>query len=557
MSSLNYLKAVLRRSLRLKNWSGAQLVIISFCLLLFSWSVQLINTHYNGYFLEYTGHTQYHTDDVPQANIIHSWQNGNRDGAIVGDDNWIIKYPIYLLTNNLNIEPTKRLFLNSFITLAITALVLVIGFYILAKTYLKDRTKQVLSVLTATLLTGSLSEVAFGIIKIPNSRNIEIAVFILILAIIAGYERNTLTINRKSCFGLVLLAALVMANDPMFVFIGAVPIAAICLLFWFFGKNSLKINKIFFATLLSLPLYLIVKKIIIFVLPMELYHHRPRLESYEGIVAKMDYLVAEASKLLSLDIFKREIYSLSTLKVILSFALVLMIIGSVIHYLRHEKIYFSPIKEAGIIVFVIILWSVAAISNSSTQSARYLIVVPFLLYSLSIFLYKVLPLRRQVYSIFSLVVAIWLISLFANVRAIAQGNHQVPNAANYQVINAIEEKGLKKGYAEFWAAPINTYLSNQSINFVPITCENEVNNPKVGIMNILMEASAFSKPADRTFILYTPEMKALSLCSLENLKQQFGEIDERVAIENTRYELLIYDRDIAKQMPIYKLEELQ
>ncbi len=253
-----------------------QVFLLALIVVLAVWTLRLVNIHYNGYFLGYTGITNYHSDDTAQANILWEWQNGFRGGAVVGDDNWIIKFPLYIFTNNLPIQPIRRLFLNSLITIYITAGLMMLAIYGFSKLLIAgDKNKQKLTIIFTSLVLACIGQEAFGVIKMPNSRNIELGIFMLLLLALLIYELKPKLFKAKKklkIFGLIIVVGVLCANDPMFIYLGLVPLALLVMIRYFFINQKLNVT-IKYITFISSGLVatFFFKKLIPLLLPLTFY----------------------------------------------------------------------------------------------------------------------------------------------------------------------------------------------------------------------------------------------------------------------------------------------
>lgn len=152
MNKQHRLKSYYKKLIKLvEKASLKRILLLTLVIVLAVWTLRLVQVHYNGYPLGYAGISDYHSDDTALANILWQWQKGFRGGAVVGDDNWIIKYPLYFFTNNLPIQPIQRLFLNSLTTLYITAILMVLAIYGFTKLLISNKNKQKLSLVLAGL----------------------------------------------------------------------------------------------------------------------------------------------------------------------------------------------------------------------------------------------------------------------------------------------------------------------------------------------------------------------------------------------------------------------
>jgi hypothetical protein len=107
--------------------------------------------------------------------------------------------------------------------------------------------------------------------------------------------------------------------------------------------------------------------------------------------------------------------------------------------------------------FVVLIFLVSNQVNGAI-SARYLILVPFYGAISLALLFRSMPNAR----VQLLFIAVLLTSIAFNAlpeaKSLAHG-YQNPNARNYAIIRVADQRGLTKGFGDYWDAPINTYLS--------------------------------------------------------------------------------------------------
>ena len=119
----------------------------------------------------------------------------------------------------------------------------------------------------------------------------------------------------------------------------------------------------------------------------------------------------------------------------------------------------------------------------------------------------------------------------------------VGNSANYAIIHAVQSEGLTKGYASYWQANINTYLSGGKQTFLPSLCGDKGKTVK---FKWLIDGAQFNKSASRSFYLIDPGFPAPGICSQKQLVDQFGKPQKIIKVLDKS--ILVYDYDISSKI---------
>jgi hypothetical protein len=117
-----------------------------------------------------------------------------------------------------------------------------------------------------------------------------------------------------------------------------------------------------------------------------------------------------------------------------------------------------------------------------------------------------------------------------------------PNARELQIIDAVRDRGLSRGYGDFWDANIVTYLSSFDIDLVPVGCAEGRTASYVWFV----DSNRFAPRADRSFFVTTDHPNR-STCPTDQVVAQFGSPIDRIQLSGTR-EVLIFDHDIGEDI---------
>lgn len=529
-----------------------QVFLLSLVILLSVWTLRLVQTHYNGYFLGYTGITNYHSDDTAQANILWEWQNGYKGGAVVGDDNWIIKYPIYIFTNNLPIQPIWRLFLNSLITTYITAGLMMIAIYGFSKLLIAgNKNKQKLTVLLTSLVLASIGQEAFGVIKMPNSRNIELGIFMLLTFALLAYElKPKLFKNNKKLklIGLIVMIGILCANDPMFIYLGLAPLGLLVVIRYFFVNQKLSTTVKYLAFMFFGLIVTFLFKKLILLLPLNFAHHEGKLIQPDVVFKNLPELIESNMRILGVNVFDTlEHFSKAWF---LYSSIIAIIVVLSIWAVFFKTIIKDKFKGPVTISYVALLWvwiplvySFSTLSDPPSATGRYLILLNALFIVSLILLFSITNKRRQLIALGGMIFILLTIVLIKNTKSLL--NHGLPNGNNFTIIKAVEDEGLTKGYAGLFTAGINDYLSNHKVNIAPVLCRNS----KLVNHDIFINKDRVKEATNQSFFIYKTNGPSETIdCSPEVLVPQFGDPAKVIPVMNGDAIIAIYDYDIGNNI---------
>jgi len=122
-------------------------------------------------------------------------------------------------------------------------------------------------------------------------------------------------------------------------------------------------------------------------------------------------------------------------------------------------------------------------------------------------------------------------------------------ATNDTVIRAVEKAGYTKGYATFWNANLNTYLSDREVLFLPLTSQHGDGPVKY---DFLINTPDFDVPATSTFFYVAPGADE-NRPHDEAVAWWIDALGRPTRIETlpTGGTLLLYNRDIGADLPLW------
>ena len=118
------------------------------------------------------------------------------------------------------------------------------------------------------------------------------------------------------------------------------------------------------------------------------------------------------------------------------------------------------------------------------------------------------------------------------------------NSSNISLIKEMRKRGIHKGYAHFWNANINTYLSDGDVTVIPTLCGAY---SKTVLYPWLISEKQMKQSANKSFFIVDPKYyKDGGTCQKADIIEQFGKPQEVIKIYG-QY-ILIYNYDLRSDM---------
>ncbi|HEX7096226.1 MAG TPA: hypothetical protein VF183_10110, partial [Acidimicrobiales bacterium] len=118
-----------------------------------------------------------------------------------------------------------------------------------------------------------------------------------------------------------------------------------------------------------------------------------------------------------------------------------------------------------------------------------------------------------------------------------------PNAGDLAVVAELKERGLVRGYGDFWNANLITYFGDGELDVLPVTCNGGTSVPFVWFV----DRSRFEDRGRPRSFYIAEDRPDLTACSGDDATTQFGPpIDTFVAGGRT---ILVFDYDIGERLP--------
>jgi hypothetical protein len=492
----------------------------------------------------------YTSDDVAQQTIISQWQRGFRDPAVIGDDNWFIKYPLYWAANEIPWSPEVRAFTTSWILTITTVVGSIMVLWLIAdRTRLPGKSTRLLQVLLPVVTITALSPLAIYLMSRINTRNIEIPLLLLLLYGLILHDRGRLKRPLALAAGATVLIGILLANDPMFRFMVIVPVVVVFAFRAALGVEPLR----HWAPIAGIVaggwvIAAIIKKLLLKLLPMTFAIHPQDLTSFTGFVGHITILLSNDLDLFNADFWSRTVGAGTGVRLINALLLAVGLIAAwrLVKLSLTDRTVGASIQIIGLLPFWII--GVVLVSDFDAD-VRYLILVPFML-SIAI----VIAVARSLIKprLAAVIAALLVFSALSNAAVAARQLSIHPsdqaNADEQAVVTILHQQHLTKGYATYWHANIVSFLSGYSADVISIDCNTTTQ--QVSFDPILSETGVVRKPATSSFVLYYPVSQGgHEECDLPTITKQFGPPDEVVAVPAAAGgTLAIYHHDITNRL---------
>lgn len=498
------------------------------------------------------------SDDVSWQNILSTWTPFNGHVADMGvKDNFIINMPLLALFG-LFFHPGRTLL---FIEAACFAIINFILFYIAALYFLRKCKVQISFATLMPLLWLASFGYNFALLYMnTNWRDFEVGLsFIYFMLAVKLYygEVNPFKSWTSKLVTLCITAAagVLMYSDPYFLYLTALPIALMFLALFALKKvGKEKVLLVVGGLIFGVVIVRVMKTLMAHFGLFTPHGSAVSLISFSNTTKEIANSLSELSTIFGANISGERLVSLpviaALLNLILIFAVAIWVVVLLIVHFKDAEAARRKLPSPLLLITIFFgaLFALVFVANvlSTQDDYRYFV--------LSIFLVGVLTslcigtLKRRGTFFF---VLIWLATCVNIATAVfaytplqaADAANNVANSANFQLIDAMKQQGLTKGYTNYWDGNINTFLSNGSISFLPVTCaDNAITQP----LYLLVDTAQFNRPASRSFYMIDPNLTQPPTCSERQVIAQFGQPQQVLYV--TGKKVLVYNYDIGSRI---------
>jgi hypothetical protein len=511
------------------------------------WTVRLLALHYTA-----SGYVDYGSDDAAQQNLLADWQRGFRQGTIVGPDDYFLKYPLYLLINNLPIGPLKQLFIASWALLATTAILTLKAAELCCSpiaTRLRVPNRLPLAILVVAVALAATPVLNFYWLQFPNSRNLEIGLGLYLLARLHLYLNGEAEGRSPwlNCLDIALAAAL-FADDPLTLYVLAPPVVvviALCGLRSPATGKALPLRRLGMAIgslVVASGLALVLTHALEVVLPLHISAASTQTVAATTFFSNLQYFVTDAIQMFGLTPWSVGLHTSATLLTVVYAGLsAATILGFIWAWRREPGQVLVPFLVA-IFVWLLVLFLGADVGTGGNDRELQFCAA-ILTFGLGITVVYAANVR--------LVAAVATVATCALVVVLSTSAwaflHQraTPDQPQLATVATLESLHLKKGYADYWDAGIDRFLSREHLDIVNVEC-SDASTPSY--FNWYSDKGMLNVHADRTFYILSDT--DTSVCPLATLVRFLGPPSRVVPVPTTYdpTEILIYDYDIGPRL---------
>lgn len=489
--------------------------------------------------LSYYHSYPFNSDGVELQNNLSSWQQGAHQQSILVDNNYLLRVPFYWLLEKLNLAPRHALVVTFTAFMFAAYFSFYYGAQALNKRFGWFRERYLA---LGFLFLISLFKIYEYTIN-ANVRNFELgAVFILLLPLVA-ISRTKLSLIKQAL--IVLATSLFLFDDPYFLYIVYLPLLLLLILSTTVAKKravylramSIIVISEIFAKMWK---YIIAKLGIVFT-PLSLKH----LHKAELIANTKGTLIALF--LLGGGQYYDAKYQLLPAAFYLNAVVIaaIMLFSAVYMLANFKKLVTEPWK-----LFVMAIpWIVCAAygyqPNAQMTFYRYMVFAAFGFPIIIAFMTS-----RLRYGLQYAVIALVILATLFNVQhssSIAFASSSNPNIINQQIVTQVKKLGLKKGYADYWDANINTYFASEKVHFLPVVCDP---GHHLQPMYWLVDNGEYKRvQTAKSFYLFDAAGSYVNGCDIFQVTQQFGPPSQVLDI-TPQFEIAIYNYDIYTNMDL-------
>lgn len=493
----------------------------------------------------------YSSDDVVWQNALLWWRHAGADTYYSdGAASFIAKAPLFWLLG-LAIPPSRALLFIESAGLVLANMVIV--FYCVLFFMRKWGIHARYDTLLPFVWVASFGWYMTQLLLIPNLRNVEIGAIFLLYTACAKVYYGDWTLRRSTrgvAFGLLgsALTGIAVLHDQYILYFGVAPVILFsAYLAWCDPARRVRMAAVIGYTGIGVILSKLFTKLAI-AAGISLPSGAPAaFVPFEKLPDSITAALHSLFIIFGADFWGKTITKPLTIMYLCNAFVLGALLWGVAHWLRQAGgkkmqdtrrwICFFAATFAGSLA----LYAVSTMSIG-TSTYRYLILLPFIgLVLLPAVIANSTERARR------LITALLLAAVLLNVGAFTLRPRAVigtvvnqANADNYAVLRVLTAHHLTKGYANYWDANINSYLSKGTIDVVPVICDSQAYKP----LRWLDTESQITKQSSRSFLILNPQFIGQGLCDAHTTATILGTPQETITVNSTR--ILIYGHDVLK-----------
>ena len=537
----------------------ALIVVLCLVLILCMWTVRLNNIRVHGYdYQKFTTNPSggyFSSDLVAQQIILHNWQEGFRQGATTGDDTWVIKWPLYLLTNNLPMSQQIRYLIDTLIILWTTAIGLFCAAAYLIYQLFESTKRRCFAMAITAVFLASLPDITFEFLRWPNSRNIELPIYLGLIIILFLSEHKNWFLKRswQKAVSIVVVSGLLFVDDPLMMYMTVLPLLLLLGVRYILGSDRLtKTLKVGGLLVASVMVMYILRFALFALSPLRVYKHFPPSFDLAGIISSIQQLMASSLRVVGISFSTQGLPLSEKVYILLSIGLAASaIIGLIISLKKQPKSLFYQYLAIIFVWNCVVVATLGPIVLEDMGNSRYFIVFPIIELIGLILLVSQIRLKRQ-FAALGLLLGLLLV---ATTLLVSKTFSQPPVTSqdNQRIITLVHSYGLAKGYSNYGEANVDTYLSNYTTQYLSSVCVTDPNGQsKLKYYDLLSEEGVkHAMKVSKSFYLYFPD--AGSQCDPTIITSQLGIPNQIITFSlnqsGEQAQLAIYNYDISSRLP--------
>jgi len=496
----------------------------------------------------------YNSDDVAQQTFVHNLTSPGPHLIEMENDNYIIKFPAYLVINLLTHPGIAQLVLES-VLLNVAMIILLSAWWVM----LFPKTSRSWLVFLWLLSSGTywMAQTVN-----PDTRNIEVGLMVIFgfyaISKLQGLNEKSYKNKRSLIIKTVLFGAIgggLTYNDPYLLFFVLLPLFVATLIYSLLHKD---LRPTF---VLSVGLY--VDVVIFLVLGLVLARHNLRVTRFNEVydvsssyspynftLSKIFRSLRSFLSLFGINISFSNFNIRQYIEGLANLSIVILAGFSLYDFIRNRR--FSLRNLWIICTLVLTFIYVIGTGTPTFNTVRYFIIlIPI---TAMLVLVSLTRLKEKQYKYYRL--AVLLISLSIVLNAIGaltiinsnSSNEQIgkpkPNSIDFRLVAALNANEVTNSYGNYWIANVAYYLSGYKDNILPTVCRFG----KVYKDPVLVDIDRFNFTSSDAGIIVSPKLIAdmnspypqSPSCTMSATLKQFGN-PTRIVDVSSSVSLLVYD----------------
>jgi hypothetical protein len=519
----------------------------------------------------------YTSDSTAQQSIVRTWLDVGHGTTTVPRDTWALKVPVYLVLENLPLDPRDRLLAAVLVLNALTFLMLGWAVWKLAAGSSAGVRWYEVAVPLAWLSTlgGGIGSNRM----LPNYRNIELGLSFVMLALIAGYLarppisagdasaapgfQRFIVLNWRETAtgaGCALLLSLLWFDDPYIELLLAAPLVVAALGWFLLRERNRRLLWLVAVLVASFAGTGVLRAIAARAGIAFSYGEHALAVSPSDLALHLSFLLPGTGlQLLGPNSWDAGAADLITRGLVVAVFVLQLIAAAWLAWFgwreRRFVVTFLALHWPLVVAGFLVSWD-----TQNVSAGRYLILG---ICDVSVATAVLLPeLRARQLRLGRALIALLALGAVLNlgtgaataIDAAGRPSLGLPHQqAEVDAIHrAAAEHGAVKGYAPFWSANITSYLAGAPVTEAEIVCRNG----RLSTRQWLSDTARLTRPAKAVFLLWDPTATYLRGCSAAMRDAQLGAPIARYPLTPTPVEtpggavneLLVYGSDIAPKL---------